>query len=210
MMTVPSENHGDMKVWQEVRPDPAIGETTYVQVWAARAGGSLGYGETPAQAIISALEGVELARQDVGSPSGRVEYNFSLTGQGSHLPAGFWASLSHGMNISAIKILRDETGISHSSAAAVVSKILEPKAPVFPGTVSRNYVAEQAPNGTVIRIKGEIGDGLRAGFVFEKIEGHDLPPWSSTGDETDYADSEVQEEIDKHGYDLLYVPGARA
>lgn len=208
----PSENHGNLAVWLEARvPSKVDGGFTEGEVWAARAGDSLGYGETPAEAVISALEGVEMA------PEWHLQVRAGESpvipeSERKELPGGFWASLSHDMRYSAIKVLRAETGMSTKSARQIVEKMMEPKAPVFPGVVGRWTVAEEAPSGTVIRIKGEMDDGNYAGYVFEKIgaDDHVLPPWITTESEAHYPDSEVQGAIDKNGYDLLYVPRARA
>lgn len=66
-MIIETKSHGDVEVWQEAR-FPREQYLAEEEVWAARAivegnRPSLGYGENPGLAIISALEGVEMIRQ---------------------------------------------------------------------------------------------------------------------------------------------------
>lgn len=235
-VSVPTKSHGVIDVWEEVAPQNGWVELAS-GIWAskaldARGRTQMGYGKNPAEAIVSALEGVGIANVDepgistpavgrtyVDQPTGRPYDLVDLFGGRGYypgegepvnpvrkeLPPSFWIQINTGNKIVATKMLRDETGLTLKSSKDIVDRLLERKAPTFEGTILRNRAAQDAPVGTVIRINGKLGRFAYAGYVFEKIATN---RWETTGVEEPNVDATVQTAISDRGYVLLYVPEA--
>lgn len=203
--SVQTASHGGVVVWREARVTvPAFYGIEETDIWAAsveddRGYDYPGYGETPSEAIVDALmllasRQPDRARQPFPEPAPETLAKPQEPVR-ADLPEAFWEAIREDRKITAIKELRDVSGLTLKACKALVDYIIP--------AGKADFSVRRAQVGTVLRIRGTAGNAVYEGWVFEKT-GFDS--WDTTGDLHGYGNAAVQTATEHFGFDILCIP----